>query len=145
MDRDTLNEAMLNAWLRLSTALSNERIVQNMPYKEALICNILDQSGKEHPLTATELCARTRMLKSQMNRTLNDMEERGLIVRERCKEDKRKAFVRLNPAHLDTFRKEHRKNLRLVDTILAHYGREKAETMMREMNALTDAIDEVLA
>ncbi len=145
MDRDTLNEAMLNTWLRLSTALSNERIVKNMPYKEALICNILDQSGDDRPLTATDLCQKTKMLKSQMNRTLNDMEQKGLIVREACRTDRRKAYVHLNPAHADAFEEEHRKNLRLVDSILTHYGREKAETMMREMNALTDAIDEVLS
>ncbi len=145
MDRNTLNEAMLDAWLRLSTALSNERIVKSMPYKEALICNILDQNPKEQQVTATELCRKTKMLKSQMNRTLNDMEERGLIIRERSTIDKRKVFVRLNPASCEAFREEHQKNLQLVDCILGHYGREKAENMMREMNALTDAIEEVLA
>ncbi len=35
-----MNEKLLEAWLRLSTILSNDRIVSEMPYNEALICNI---------------------------------------------------------------------------------------------------------
>ncbi len=36
-----MNEELLEAWLRLSTILCNDRIVSEMPYNEALICNIL--------------------------------------------------------------------------------------------------------
>ncbi len=77
MDKEELDERLLCAWLRLTTVISNERVVTAMPYNEALICNILDQEADGVPLTATDLCEKTKMLKSQMNRTLNSMEKKG--------------------------------------------------------------------
>ena len=67
------NEALLGAWLRLSTSINNSRLVTELPYNESLICNVLyrnDLLHNEKKLTATELCAETKILKSQMNRSL---------------------------------------------------------------------------
>ena len=36
-----LNEQILDAWIHLTTAINNERIVSEMPLNEALICRIL--------------------------------------------------------------------------------------------------------
>ncbi len=70
---ENLNEKLLNAWLTLSSVVNNERIVSSIPFNEAHVCNLLYRQRMENPgvfLTATELCARTRMLKSQMNKVL---------------------------------------------------------------------------
>lgn len=40
------NEELLSAWLRLSNTICNERIVTQLPYNEALICNILNNQRK---------------------------------------------------------------------------------------------------
>ena len=79
---DISSEDVLNAWLRLTTTVNNVRLAGELPYYELLICGILyrnQKSGAPGSLTATELCGETRMLKSQMNRTLNSMEKKGLI------------------------------------------------------------------
>ena len=58
-----MNEELLEAWLRLSTILCNDRIVSEMPYNEALICNILHRRqrlDKNGTTTATDLCRQTR-------------------------------------------------------------------------------------
>ena len=91
------NEALLGAWLRLSTSINNSRLVTDMPYNESLICNVLYRNDLSRPgtkLTATELCAETKILKSQMNRILEQMEEKHLIFRERSPKDKRKVYIR---------------------------------------------------
>ena len=72
---DSLNENLLNAWLRLSTSINNPRIVSEMTYNESLVCNIL-YNHSESEITATDLCNATKMLKSQMNRTLNQLEKK---------------------------------------------------------------------
>ena len=90
-----LNEVLLGAWLRISTVINNSRLVSEMSYNESLICNILYRNATEHPehtMTATDLCAETRILKSQMNRILTQLEEKKLITRERSSEDKRKIY-----------------------------------------------------
>ena len=97
--KKNINEELLGAWLKLSVAINNEKVVSDMPYNEALICNILYRNQIHDPLkklTATDLCNATKMQKSQMNRTLNNMEEKSLIVRERSELDKRQVFVSLN-------------------------------------------------
>ena len=54
-----INEKVLSAWLKLSTAICNERIVSELPYNESLVCGILHENAVEHPeenITATDLC-----------------------------------------------------------------------------------------
>lgn len=49
-------------------------------------------------LTPTELAALEHVTPPSMNRTVNGLEEAGLIVRERATDDARKVLVRLTPA-----------------------------------------------
>lgn len=124
-----LNEEVLDAWLRLTTAISNAKLVSDMPYNEALICNLLYNSQKQQPdipLTATDLCKTTQILKSQMNRTLQSMEDKGLIERERSTQDKRQVFLRLN-TDSPAFRTQHAKSLKLIDSLIEKTGEDKAE------------------
>ncbi len=144
MDTDDLNERMLSAWLRLTTVISNERLVSKMPYNEARICNILSQSAPDMPLTATDLCEKTKMVKSQMNRTLNSMEEKGLIYKEHSATDRRKVYVYLSPSHQSVFEEEHASSLRLVDSLLTKFGRKKAETLVDELNEISSIAEEEL-
>ena len=123
-----LNEEVLDAWLRLTTAISNTKLVSDMPYNEALICNLLYNSQRQQPdmpLTATDLCKKTQMLKSQMNRTLQSMEDKGLIERTRSTLDKRQVFLWLN-TDSPAFRTQHEKSLKLIDSLIARPGEEKA-------------------
>ena len=123
-----LNEEVPDAWLRLTTAISNTKLVSDMPYNEALICNLLYNSQKQQPdipLTATDLCKTTQILKSQMNRTLQSMEDKGLIERTRSTLDKRQVFLWLN-TDSPAFRTQHEKSLKLIDSLIARTGEEKA-------------------
>lgn len=128
-----LNEEVLDAWLRLSTAISNAKLVSDIPYNEALICNLLYNNQNERPdapLTATDLCRKTHMLKSQMNRTLQSMEDKGMIRRIRSTRDKRQVFLQLN---LDSpaFMSQHEKSLLLIDSMIAKTGKERAGQIAR--------------
>ena len=124
-----LNEDLLNAWLKLSKAVINNRLVSDMPYNEALICNILYRNqtyNSEKKLTATDLCNETKMLKSQMNRTLNQMEQKNLIVRERSDKDRRNIFITINCSQVKVYVEQHSKILKLVDTVIEKLGEKKA-------------------
>ncbi len=144
MKTEDLDERMLSAWLRLTSVISNERLVKNMPYHEALICNILSQAAPDEPLTATDLCEQTKMAKSQMNRTLNSMEEKGLIVRERSEIDRRKVYVHLSRVHLPLFEEEHAGSLRLVNQVLQRFGQDRAEKLVDELNEIATIAEEEL-
>ena len=77
--KDT-NEKILDAWVQLIMAVNSERLVTDMPFNEAVICNLLYRN-KDLKMTATDLCEITGMQKSQMNRTLTAMESKDIIIR----------------------------------------------------------------
>ena len=120
------NESLLSAWLRLCTSVINTRIVSEMSYNESLICGILykhSQSGQS--MTATELCQATCILKSQMNRTLNLLEDKGMIRRERSTTDKRQIAITFNMEHAQQYEKQHREILTIIDQIIEQLGTEE--------------------
>ena len=140
------NEALLGAWLRLSTSINNSRLVTDMPYNESLICNVLYRNDLSRPstkLTATELCAETKILKSQMNRILEQMEEKHLIFRERSPQDKRKVYIRLNHSPDSAYFKQHEKILAIMDFVIEKLGEGKSRIVVRTLNDISDVADEL--
>lgn len=144
---EPLNEELLGGWMRLSLAIMNERMVSDLPYNETLLCHILYRQQQDDPdtlLTATDLCARTRMLKSQMNQTLSSMEQRGLISRERSSRDKRQILIRLNAQPSSAYMQQHRKILAITDELIDRFGEEKTREIIAMFETIIDTVQEVL-
>lgn len=142
-----LNEQLLDAWLSLSTTIINDRVVSEMPYNESLICNILYRNQRRCPdkkLTATDLCNETKMLKSQMNRTLNSMEKKGIISRERSTQDKRQIFVTFRLEQADAYRKQHGQILQMADAIIASLGAEKTQEVIALFETICKTANEIV-
>lgn len=145
------DEEVLNAWLRLSNTICNERIVTQLPYNEALVCNILYNQRIDEPnkyLTATDLCEKTRLIKSLMNRTLNNLEKKGLIIKQRSEEDRRSVFVMFNEKNISQYEKGHNEVLYVVDRIIEKIdekiGSEKTKEVVNILNTISDAALEVI-
>lgn len=141
---ENLDERLLSAWLQLSVQIINERVVSDMPFNEALVCNLLSKD-EHNRLTATDLCEQTKILKSQMNRILNSLEEQGLIYRERSTADKRQIYVTLNRQKNSLYEKEHAKNLQLVHAIIEKFGKEKTESLLEDIAVISAITEEVFS
>lgn len=144
---DKLNEKLLDAWLRVSLTINSERVVSEMPYNESVICNILyrnEREGTGKRITATDLCNYTKILKSQMNRTLTRLEEKNIITRERSSTDKRQIYVRFNMDKADLYIQQHAKILKLVDAFIEKFGKEKASEIIEMFNGISDLAKEVI-
>lgn len=142
-----LNEVLLGAWLKISTAINNSRLVSEMSYNESLICNILYRNATENPdvlLTATDLCTETKILKSQMNRILTQLEEKNLITRERSAQDRRKVYVRLTNEQSNAYLKQHEHIIKLLDNIIAKLGEEKTLEIIEVLNGISDVAGEII-
>ena len=142
-----INEKILSAWLKLSTVICNEKIVSELPYNESLICGILHQNATENPekkITATELCEETNIQKSQMNRILNTLEEKGLIFRKRSEKDKRQVYVSMNMENAEVYERQHKNILRVVDEIIEKVGKEKAEEIIQLFTLISNKAKEVM-
>lgn len=142
-----LNEVLLGAWLKISTAINNSRLVSEMSYNESLICNILYRNATEDPehfLTATDLCNETKILKSQMNRILSQLEEKNLITRNRSSQDKRKVYVQLTTEQSNAYLKQHAQILELLDDIIEKLGEEKTLEIINALNGISAVAGEII-
>ncbi len=146
MDKDRQDkERMLAAWLRVTTSVSQVHQLRDLRYNEALICNILMKNEIEHPgrrLTATDLCRESHILKSQMNRTLQCMEEKGIIERQRSTEDRRRVYTRLRPDSV-IYERQHDQVLDTVGAIAARVGTDHVDQIVDMLNAISEAAEEV--
>ena len=133
-----LNEELLEAWLRLSCVIDNQRLAADFPFNEALVCGLLSQGGCR---TASELCAETRILKSQMNAILRSLEGKGVIARERSQTDRRQVELRLLPAGLERYRASHRQALDTVDRLISGMGEDAARQLLPLLRRAADAFD----
>ena len=137
---DSLNENLLNAWLRLSTSINNPRIVSEMTYNESLVCNIL-YNHSESEITATDLCNATKMLKSQMNRTLNQLEKKNLITKERSSTDKRQIYIYMNIEQAKSYEIQHQQVLNIINLIINKLGKEKAQDAVELFRTISNIAD----
>lgn len=83
-----------------------------------------------------------------MNRTLNNLEEKGLIVRKRSEEDKRSVYVMFNEENISYYEKGHEEVLEVVDEIVnkieKRIGSEKTKEIVDVFNVISDAALEVI-
>ena len=144
---EATREEVLKGWLKLSMAINNERLVSGLPYNEFLICGILyrnQKSEKPEELTATDMCNATKILKSQMNRTLNSLEKKGLIERTRSEKDKRQVYVSFRMERADVYEKEHERLLNFVDELMDRIGWEHSEEIVKLFHLIAKMADEVI-
>lgn len=140
-------ENVLKSWMKLSLAINNERVVSGLPYNEFLICGILYRNQKSlspRELTATDLCSVTKILKSQMNRTLNSLEKKGLIARTRSQKDKRQIYVTFRMEQAKVYEQEHERILKFVDELMNRIGWERSEEIVKLFDLIANMADEVI-
>lgn len=142
-----LNEELLTAWLRLGVVVDNQRLVSDMPFNEVLVCGILlraQEQGQGQTLTASDLCAKTRILKSQMNALLGSLEKKGYLLRRRSQTDLRRVELSLLPLGEERYLESHRQTLALVDRLIEAVGRENVETLIPLLLQVADNFDQIL-
>ncbi|MDY3091354.1 MAG: helix-turn-helix domain-containing protein [Erysipelotrichaceae bacterium] len=135
-----INENILSSWIRVMLAIDSQRLIKDMPFNEAVICNILYHGEKK--MTATDLCEITGMKKSQMNRTLTAMEDKGMIKRERSLNDKRQIYISIDENNKDIYMKMHENTLKIVEKIASKLDKKELEEVIRVFNLVAEAARE---
>lgn len=138
-------DKLLDAWLALTSTLWNTRIVSSMTYNECHILGILLRHQSDAvPQTATDLIARTHLLKSQMNKVLTALETKGFITRERAQTDRRMVYIHLTPEGETAYCQEHARIDAFLEKVIQRIGEDKALSISAELNQITGVLDEIL-
>ncbi|MBQ2992077.1 MAG: MarR family transcriptional regulator [Clostridia bacterium] len=143
-DLQQAGDELLNAWLSLTSTLWNTRVVKTLTYNETHVLGILLRHAQSEALTATDLIRRTRLLKSQMNKLLTTLENRGLIERSRCEHDKRQIHIRLTQAGKEAYLLEHRDVETFLNQLIERIGAERALAVARELSDINRVLDDIV-
>lgn len=134
-------EALLRAWMAMGAYIRGNRLLQDLSMNEMLVCNVLaGRAPDQPPVTATELCQRTQLLKSQINRILTSMEDRGLIERTRSPEDRRVVCIRLREEALPRYQREHAHVLTVLEAVRSALGEEDTRQLTALIQRATAAV-----
>ncbi len=141
----TNQEALLEAWLRLSLKLRGNRFVESLSFNESVICGILYRSRQMglESVTATQLMGVTKLLKSQLNGILNSLEQKGLITRTRSEKDKRVWHISLVGESPNEYLTQHERVIdEIVSPIYEALGEEKATQLTALLLEAIQVIEE---
>jgi len=143
-DRREIHEELLYAWMEMSLQIRGNRILSDFSFNEMMLYGMLQrrQSAGLPPISATELGSYTKLLKSQINHILTQMENRGLIRRERSTRDKRVVYVHPLEGALPRYEKEHEKVLQIVEHVFSVLGDNDAQTLTVLMRKATAAVND---
>ncbi len=133
MDKNKSLDLFLQAWLNMTFSLKGNRFLKEASFNEMAICNFLIQGD----LTASDICKKTHILKSQVNRILNEMEAKGMITRTGSEEDHRKSIIHFN-SESEAYRSEHARVMRLTEAIYNELGVEDTEEFTRLLARFTE-------
>lgn len=140
-----LDEELLAAWLRLGSIIDNQRLVSELPFNEAMVCGLILRAQENgDALTARDLCAQTRILKSQMNAILHSLEKKGFLQRKRSQKDLRQIELFLLPEGQERYLDSHRQTLALVDRLIDEAGQETIQTLIPLLTQMADSFDKIL-
>lgn len=133
MEED-LREELLNAWIGLNGYLKDSRMTRRLTYNESVTMKlVLDQYRRDGVgrTPVQTILRKTRMLKSQVNRTVNSLCRQGYLTREKGGEDARTLFVRPVPERLSDFLAVHEDSLQMAQTVIDVIGAEDAAQFIR--------------
>lgn len=135
---DNTHLSLIQAWIGLSGMLKNSRFTKELPYSESIVMLQLYQAG-DAALSIKQITECTHMLKSQVNRTINSLEEKGLLFRCQGEGDRRLGYVRANPERMDLFLQVHSSSMAIAKHISDIIGTEDTEHFIRIVNKLAQS------
>lgn len=139
-----ISEDLLSSWISISISVRNERLVQAMTYQEMLVCGILLQAERnEEQATASDIVSAAGILKSQVNRILNAMEKKRLLIRVPSQQDHRRRFLRLTPSGRSQYQRQHAEVLKIMDRLVSGIGPAPARKLAFLLNQASSQMKEI--
>ena len=140
-----LCEDLLSSWLALTASVKNERLVRSLTFQEVFICNILAhaQTGEAEEITASVIVEQTGILKSQVNKILDTMEQKQLIQRLRSPHDKRYVLIRLTDSGRAQYQQEHQHILGIMEQLIMQLGPDETNRLIPELSHIAAIMKEM--
>lgn len=137
-------EHLLDAWMGMAVGIRGNRILKDFSFNEMIICRMLYRAEQEkRDVVATDICRQCRLLKSQVNKLLNDMEKKGVIEKQRDPDDKRRILISLSRKNRQVYLEEHARVMKIIGEICKRLSKEEVDFLAEEMSKVVEIMDEV--
>jgi len=138
----------LSSQMVLFHRLYNEKIskrfralhVAELSQAEFLVTAIV---AEHDGLSMSELCDRAMMLKQQVTRMVNQLEEKGLVTRERCADNRRVVRLHATEAARALMDKLHAAVQQEMDSILSALDDNALEEYLRAMQTINRILEQL--
>lgn len=128
---EKISKDFLDAWLKLSVILRNKRYMINLSFNEGIICHLLYKESlinSEKGVALKDICLKTHILKSQVNKLIKQLESKNIIKRNKSLKDKRLVLVSLSEYGEKVYKNEYGRIIKLVNELVKKIGEDKAKT-----------------
>lgn len=142
MEKLSREECLLDAWVSLSGILKNSRITKGLLYNESIVMLMAYrkyQENENQKISVKEIVHKTKMQKSLVNRTINALIEKGMLVKCESTGDKRMQYVACVKEKLEDFLKVHNTSLALVEDIISIIGEEDSDRFISMTNKIVNS------
>lgn len=123
-----MEERLLKDWLKISYIIRNNRIINELPYSEIVIISILKYHQSE--MSFKDLMTTSKILKSQLNRSLNSLEKKQLITKNISQADKRSKIINLTKKGEETYDSFHPVAVESSKKMIEILGEEKTKELI---------------
>lgn len=130
-----LEEEMLRSYINMSANIKENRLLSDLSFNEIMVMNLI----VEEEMSFKELQNRLNILKSQLNRIINDLKNKSLIETYIPLDDKRKLMIKKGSS-IALYFKEHEKMLKLMSLVKKELGENDFKKLIELLNKTTSVI-----
>ena len=130
-----LEEELLRAYINMSVNIKENRLLSDLSFNEIMVMNLIVEEERSFK----ELEERLNILKSQLNRIINDLKAKGLAETYIPLNDKRKLIIKKGH-NIELYNTEHERMLRLMSLVKNKLGEADFKKLIELLNETTNII-----
>ena len=132
-----LEEIMLKAWINMSVNTRENRLLNELSFNEMLVLNMIQ--NKE--CSFKELVNELNTLKSQLNRVIQNLVQKKLIIAYTPENDKRSLMIKKGD-NTELYKQEHARMIEIMRKIRKQIGEEDTLKLIYLLNQVASLVKE---
>lgn len=132
-----LEEIMLKAWINMSVNTRENRLLNELSFNEMLVLNMI----QEKECSFKELVNELNILKSQLNRVIQNLVQKKLIIAYTPENDKRSLMIKKGD-NTELYKQEHARMIEIMRKIRKQIGVEDTLKLIYLLNQVASLVKE---
>ena len=132
-----LEEIMLKAWINMSVNTRENRLLNELSFNEMLVLNMI----QDKECSFKELVNELNILKSQLNRVIQNLVQKKLIIADTPENDKRSLMIKKGD-NTELYKQEHARMIEIMRKIRKQIGEEDTLKLIYLLNQVASLVKE---